>query len=121
MSEPRRSELSVYSGKKLLCPFRDSLNLLPGSLQNLSKSLWPELGCKQDIDHKGITVSKLSSMKEELIDYLKQDVLLLGGIMQKAQEIYWKLFSVDIENKMTLSSLALSIFRMKYYDPSSFP
>lgn len=41
--------------------------------------------------------------------------------MLKAQEIYWKQYKVDIESKITLSSLARCIFRMKYYDDSHFP
>lgn len=52
---------------------------------------------------------------------MKQDILLLGGVMLKAQEIYWKLYKVDIESKITLSSLALTIFRMQYYDASNWP
>lgn len=60
-------------------------------------------------------------MKDELVDYMKQDIYLLGGVMQKAQDIYMKLYNVDIESKITLSSLALSIFRLKYYDASNFP
>ncbi|TXG60781.1 hypothetical protein EZV62_012144 [Acer yangbiense] len=35
--------------------------------------------------------------------------------------IYWSQFNVDIENCMTLSSLAISIFRRQYYDPKSWP
>lgn len=49
---------------------------------------------------------------------MKQDILLLGGVMKKAQEIYWKLYTIDIESKITLSSLTLSIYHMKYYDVS---
>lgn len=60
-------------------------------------------------------------MKKDLLDYMKQDILLLGGVMKKAQEIYWKLYTIDIESKITLSSLALSIYRMKYYDVSNWP
>lgn len=63
----------------------------------------------------------LASTKKSLLDYMKQDILSLGGVMHKAQEIYWKLYKIDIESKITLSSLALSIFRLKYYDVSNFP
>lgn len=41
--------------------------------------------------------------------------------MQKAQDLYWNLYKVDIESKMTLSSLALTIFRLQYYDFQSWP
>ena len=117
----RLYEIAVYSGKKMLFRFRDSLNLLPGKLSSLAKSLCPGLGPKGSIPHDEICLSNLVSMKDRLLDYMKQDIRLLGGVMLKAQEINWKLFNVDIESKITLSSLALSIFRMKYYDDSNWP
>lgn len=112
-------ELAVYSGKKMLFRFRDSLNLLPGKLSNLAKSLCPELGTKGSIEYDKVEISNHISMKKHLVDYMKQDILLLAGVMKKAQEIYWKLYKIDIESKITLSSMALSIFRMKYYDEIS--
>jgi hypothetical protein len=121
MRNNRLYELAVYSGMKMLFRFRDSLNLLPGKLANLAKNLCPGLGTKGSIPYDEVRLSNLASMKNSLIDYMKQDILLLGGVMQKAQEIYWKLYKVDIESKITLSSLALSIFRMRYYDAANWP
>ena len=121
MRNHRLYEIAVYSGKRMLFRFRDSLNLLPGKRSSLAKNLCPELGQKGSIPYDELTESNLESMKNSLIDYMKQDILLLGGVMQKAQEIYWKLYKVDIESKITLPSLALSIFRMKYYDSSNYP
>lgn len=101
----RLYELAVYNktkkGKKFLFRFRDSLNLLPGSLNSLAKNLCPELGSKGSIEHDRVKLSNLASMKQSLLEYMKQDVLLLGGIMKKAQEIYWELYRVDIESKIT--------------------
>lgn len=114
-------EIAVYSGKKMLFRVRDSLNLLPASLDALSKNLCPELGGKGNIDHDNMSITNIESQKKILLDYMKQDILLLGGVMLKAQEIYWKLFQVDIESKITLPSLALTIFRLKYYDASNWP
>ncbi|KAF3951624.1 hypothetical protein CMV_022749 [Castanea mollissima] len=114
-------EIAVYSGKNILFRFRDSLNLLPASLDALSKNLCPELGVKGNIDHNNLNMTNMESQKNILLEYMKQDIILLGGVMLKAQEIYWKLFQVDIESKITLASLALSIFRLKYYDASHFP
>ena len=83
-------ELAVYSGNKMLFRFRDSLNLLPGKLSSLAKNLCPELGSKGfSVEYDKVTLSNLFSMKTELLDYMKQDILLLGGIMRKAQDIYW--------------------------------
>ena len=117
----RLYEVAVYSGKKMLFRFRDSLNLLPGKLDSLAKNLCPVLGPKGSIDHSKVGLSNLHLLKDQLLDYMKQDILLLGGVMLKAQEIYWKLYNVDIESELTHSSLALTIFRMKYYDSKTFP
>ena len=50
-----------------------------------------------------------------------KEVDLLGGVMKKAQEIYGKLYNVDIEGQITHSALALKLFRMKYYNQENFP
>lgn len=121
MRNNRLYELSVYSGKKMLFRFRDSLNLLPGALRDLAKSLCPALGPKGSLNYNEVSESNLLINKQIYLDYMKQDILLLGGVMQKAQEIYWNLYNVDIGTKITLSSLALTIFRMKYYDDQLFP
>ncbi|KAI3664623.1 hypothetical protein L1987_89618 [Smallanthus sonchifolius] len=71
-------ELSVYSGRKVLFRLRDSLNLLPGTLNNLAKSLCPSLGSKGSIDYHDVRVDNLVSKKDQLIEYMKQDILLLG-------------------------------------------
>lgn len=105
----------------MLFRFRDSLNLLPGALRDLAKSLCPALGPKGSLNYNDVSESNLLINKQIYLDYMKQDILLLGGVMQKAQEIYWNLYNVDIETKITLSSLALTIFRMKYYDDKLFP
>ncbi|CAO2812581.1 unnamed protein product [Amaranthus hypochondriacus] len=118
----RLYEIAVYSNKgQLLFRIRDSLNLLPGKLSSLAMSLCPSLGTKGSIDYDNVTLSNLESEKVNLIEYMKQDILLLGGIMQKAQDIYYQLFQMDIVSRITLSSLALSIFRLKYYDDMNWP
>jgi hypothetical protein len=52
---------------------------------------------------------------------MKKDIYLLVGIMQRAQEIYWSSYKIDIVKKITLPSLALDIFRNKYYDVDKCP
>lgn len=128
MRNNRLYELSVYhpstkeyTEKKMLFRIRDSLNLLPGSLKELAKSLCPSLGTKGTVDHASVSLSNLSLDRGILLDYMKQDILLLGGIMQKAQEIYDQNFHLDIVTKITLSSVALSIFRLRYYDDQNWP
>ncbi|GKD24808.1 DNA polymerase-like protein [Tanacetum coccineum] len=111
----------VTKGKAMLFRFRDSLNLLPSTLQNLAMSLCPDLGTKGSVDHESVNEKSLEKDNEVLIEYMKKDILLLGGVMQKAQNIYWKLYQLDIESKITLSSLALNIFRLRYYNDEIFP
>ncbi|XP_031097018.1 uncharacterized protein LOC116001274 [Ipomoea triloba] len=114
-------ELKVHKGRKLLMRFRDSCNLLPGSLASLAERLCPQLGPKGSIQHQEVRLSNLQERGEELLSYMRQDIRLLGGVMLKAQEIYWLNYQIYIEELMTLSSLATRIFRMKYYDEKRFP
>ena len=72
MRNHRLYELAVYSGKKMLFRFRDSLNLLPGKLSALAKNLCPGLGPKSSIPYEEVTLSNLASMKKSLLDYMKQ-------------------------------------------------
>lgn len=106
-------------GKNIL--FRDSLRLLPGSLSKLGESLCPELGKKGEVDHSKVSIEKLKSQKDILIEYMKQDIYLLGGVMKEVQDIYYKLYSVDITTKITLSSLSLTIFRKQFYNERVTP
>lgn len=121
MRNNRLYELSVYRGRKLLFRLRDSYTLLTSSLDNLARNLCPHLGNKGSIPHEKVQVSNLSQLRDLLIPYMKQDIRLLGGVMQKAQSIYFEEYKVDIVSKLTLSSLALSIYRTNFYDPKSFP
>ncbi|XP_076931381.1 DNA polymerase-like [Bidens hawaiensis] len=97
MRNNRLYELSVYSDRRMLFRIRYSLNLLPSSLKELAKSLCPSLGSKGTIDHENVSLDNLEDDREYLIEYMKQDILLLGGIMQKAQEIYYHNFGLDID------------------------
>lgn len=117
----RLYEVAVYSNRKMLFRLRDSLHLLTGSLSSLAMNLCPELGSKGSIEYDQVNVENLSSQRDSLLDYMKQDILLLGGIMQKFQDIYAKEYNSDITNKITIASLALSLFRSNYYNEEEFP
>ncbi|KAG6466679.1 hypothetical protein ZIOFF_060114 [Zingiber officinale] len=114
-------EIKVYSGKRLLFRFRDSLNFFPRSLRELADTFCPELGSKGSIDHDAVSVSNRISLREEYVSYLRQDILILGGVMQKAQALYLSKYNVDVEAVMTISGLSLRIFRANYYKPDLFP
>nr|GEW83108.1 RNA polymerase, mitochondrial [Tanacetum cinerariifolium] len=64
MQNNRLYELSVYSGKLMLFRFRDSLNLLPSTLQNLAMSLCPDIGTKGSIGHESVNEKSLEKDKE---------------------------------------------------------
>lgn len=115
--------ISVYKktrgGKlRLIWKFQDSFHLFPQSLANLGDCLCPELGGKIDLDHKKVSLDTIAENKDEYIDYMKQDIRLLGGVMRKALEIYWELYEIDILSQLTISSLSMRILRRKYYDDS---
>ncbi|KAF3433473.1 hypothetical protein FNV43_RR24575 [Rhamnella rubrinervis] len=82
-------ELVVYLDNKLLFRLRDSLTLLTGSLNNLARNLCTQLGFKGSVPHDEVQVSNLKNLRTQLLEYVKQDIRLLGGVMLKAQEIYW--------------------------------
>lgn len=113
-------ELKVYLDGKLLMRFRDSYILLPSSLSSLGKTLCPELGDKGSIPHNDLGVSDLEHMRSDLLDYLRQDIRLLGGVMLKTQHINWNKYQIDVEDVMTVSALSLKIFRKMYFDEEAF-
>lgn len=104
-------ELIYYKKNKMLFHKRDSFTLLMSSLNKLAKNLY--LGSKGLISSKEVQLSNLQNHKEELLHYMKQDSLLLCGVIQKVQDIYQTQYKVDIVTKLTLSSLALTIFHRK--------
>ncbi|KAF6154759.1 hypothetical protein GIB67_032371 [Kingdonia uniflora] len=63
----------------------------------------------------------LQNQRDKLLDYMKQDIRLLAGVVYKAQEIYWKKYGIDITSSLTLSSLAMKIYRSRYYNDKEFP
>lgn len=66
-------------------------------------------------------MSSLKDNRAQLLDYMEQDIRLLAGVMLRAQSIYWTKYNVDIGQCLTLSSLAMRIYRMNYYDQNDSP
>lgn len=116
-------KISVFRKGKLVFQVRDSLHQLNGTLNNLARDLCPELGLKGKVDHENVTYETLQDprMRLVLLEYLAQDVLLLAGIMQKAQSIYHNLFQIDFTTKLTVSALAMDVFCSYFYDDQEFP
>ena len=111
-------EIVVYHKNKLLIRFRDSLKILPASLESLGRTLCPNIGCKKTFDHTNL---ELDSMKNEIVEYLTQDIRILAGVMRKAQEIFMSGYGLDVVDSMTIPSMALKIFRTKYYNDKQTP
>lgn len=64
-------------------------------------SLCPELGEKVTIPYEEIGVSNRLIYKKKLLEYMKQDILLLGGIMQK--ELRHTMLTYNIKPLSTFS------------------
>lgn len=93
---------------------------MPGSLKSLAETMCPELGGKGSIPYDELNEFNISELKFELIKYMEQDILILAGVLRKAQEKYWDRYMVDITNNLTVSSMAMKIYRTHYY-PSTYP
>ncbi|OIT31167.1 dna polymerase [Nicotiana attenuata] len=92
----------------------------PANKENLEQKLKPKPSHPK-LKNSSVGESLLRGRHgQQLLAYLKKDVHLLGGVMLKAQEIYWNLYKIDIVDTIMLSSLALSIYRMHYDDPKSW-
>lgn len=73
---------------------------MQGSLDSLGMTFCPELGRKGSIPHSEVDLLYINNPKHkiDLIEYMKQDIRLLGGILLKAQEIFFTKYSIDIED-----------------------
>lgn len=64
-------------------------------------------GGKVSRNHLSVRVENLKERRNELVEeYMKQDIYLLGGVMLKAQDIYWNVYNIDIKKSVTLSCLS---------------
>ncbi|PHU17744.1 hypothetical protein BC332_13439 [Capsicum chinense] len=95
--------------------------MLNGTLDSLSRNLYPKLDPKGEVDHKKVTHQSLRSMRSELLEYLRKNVLLLRGVMKKAQKLIWDQLELNIEKNLTLPSLDLYLFHKKFYEPDKWP
>ncbi|KAF6139864.1 hypothetical protein GIB67_009711 [Kingdonia uniflora] len=121
MRNMRIYELVVFRDNKKILIFRDSLTFLPGSLAELATNLCPHLGVKGSIQHDKLRALMLQNQRGQLLDYMRQDIRLLAGVVMVAQEIYWTEYNIDITSCLTLSSLAMKISRSRYYNDKEFP
>jgi hypothetical protein len=84
--EHQIDQIIIYDKKKLKTPLlyiRDSLKLLP-SLKSLAETMRPELSSKGSIPHKESNKLNIRDKQYELIKYLKQDIMILAGVLKQS-------------------------------------
>lgn len=95
--------------------FRDSIQLLPGSLNNLAKTF--DVGNKPNIDIK-FTYHSLFNKHEEIINYCNNDARMLRDILNKFKIGIVDEYNFNPLHSITTSSLAFSILK-RYYIPAN--
>ena len=92
--------------------FKDSILLLPMSLENLGKGF----NVKGNFDHNKsnlcVTKDDLEAIRAELLNYNIQDCIVL--LISKFRELIFDLFSIDILNHSTIASLAFRIYTTNF-------
>ena len=95
--------------------FKDSYRVFPVSLQELC-GIFNVTG-KSNVykeEYSNIQVFSNPALLQEFISYGMQDSIALYNALVKAQELYHSKYQVDITTIVSLPSLALKIFRMKF-------
>jgi hypothetical protein len=65
-------------------------------------------------DHSQVNISYILNNYKIILDYLNQDVLLLKEIIELGHKRIYKEFNIDIFKRLTIASLAFSIYRAEY-------
>ena len=123
---------------------RDSFLLLPGSLDNLSKTFNVDKP-KTAFPHQFVNIHDLNyvgnrpdesfwpigntqcgpetnwNLKVQLLEYLESDVISLAQVIAKFQSEIHAKYGINILRCLTLPSLAFKIFRSNYYDLDNTP
>jgi hypothetical protein len=102
--------------------FKDSLRILPLSLEKLGK-LFETKHRKLEFDHTTATISNIEKplFKVKLISYLQNDCLCLLEVLIKASRIINDMFGVDLHDSYSTSSLAFLVYRTKYINTEYIP
>ncbi len=97
--------------------FRDSLRILPASLDSLSKMFNVDIK-KGHLDHNKVNKSLLMSdeFKHEALEYLDRDLISLLDVLNHANEYLLKEYQIDFTKCYSASSMAMKIYRTKFMD-----
>ena len=97
--------------------FKDSYRIFPCSLDELCNifSVQGKIGSYRS-EFNSFELFSDKRLLKELIEYGKQDTRGLYNALKKAQNAYFKNYSVDITSIVSIPSLAFKIFRLNYLD-----
>lgn len=97
--------------------FRDSLRILPASLENLGTLFKADIK-KSSMDHNKVNKALIytDDFKTELKDYLKKDLMSLLEVITKAGDYLLEEYNIDLSKCFSASSMAMKIFRTKFLD-----
>jgi len=99
--------------------FRDSLLLLPNSLEELATLFDTEKKLPFSLPS---TLDQLESTNfDEYLNYCQNDSEILFKILKKFQVFIYNKFEINFVGYRTISSLAFQIFRQTYYDAIKVP
>ena len=105
----------IYDSRTYI--FKDSYRVFPVSLNDLCKVFnVPGKLSDYNPDWNNSNVLKNSIIMNDLVEYAKQDTSSLYSALKNAQEHFINKYGVDITTVVSLPSLALKIFRLKYLD-----
>lgn len=95
--------------------FRDSLRILPASLDSLSKMFNVDIK-KGFLDHSKVNKALLmsDSFKLEALEYLDRDLISLLDVLVKANEYLLNEYSIDFTKCYSASSMAMKIYRTQF-------
>lgn len=100
--------------------FKDTFLLLPMGLKKLSEFYGIKI--KEDFNHdNNYEDYNVDEFRSKITSYCVSDSQCLRNVFQKFRNEIYGLFKVDCSKSLTMSSLSLKIFRIKYYSPDITP
>lgn len=106
----------------LVIKFRDSLPLLPASLDSLTKDFNVEhKKLTGEIDHNKINIINYIGFKDKILKYLKNDVIGLLEVLIAFHYVTLELYGFRFTKCLTLASLSKADFFTNYYNKFKYP
>uniref|UniRef100_A0A896Z9J5 Probable DNA polymerase n=1 Tax=Coniophora olivacea TaxID=85977 RepID=A0A896Z9J5_9AGAM len=137
--EEKIISIKIVKDKKTCLTLKDSLLLLPSSLDKLSKNFNLDVGklvepvfvgpgmdkYKSDsLDHYYKSIDRIedfSIWKSKIQEYCEQDCKALYDVLHHFHHLIYHRWSLDITNYSTIPSLAFAIYRMHYMPKDTIP